>query len=234
MRKLETLFKEFINAPIQIYSGATFKKGLYDLLDVYDNTDSGDFVIVKGNHDIGENSIQLKDGVNWEFIGNPNIMCECDYGLFNDGGQVIDIHFNGNVSLHHRESVESRMIIVQGTRIHGLEFHFKARLDLDSGGVITANEVDSNISNFTSLVSDDSLFVINFPYETIPQVLGGGIEFSCVGTTQNIFSITDQLLYFSINQCLHNKISFNFVNYEFDPQPIYNDYSVTVHFKFIY
>lgn len=99
MRKLQTLFKEFINAPIQIYSGATFKKGLYDLLDVYSNTESGDLVIVKGNHDVGDNSIELKDGVNWEFKGYPTISSDSANGTFKDGGVAVGVHFDSDVRI---------------------------------------------------------------------------------------------------------------------------------------
>jgi hypothetical protein len=100
MRKLESLFKEFINAPIKIYSGATFKKGLYDLLDVYANTVAGDLVVIQGNHDIGDNSIQLKEYVNWHFVGSPTISSDSVNGTF------IGIpHTNSNVRFIGKPSV---------------------------------------------------------------------------------------------------------------------------------
>ena len=149
MRKLETLFKEFINAPIQIYSGATFKKGLYSLLDLYDNTVSGDTVIVKGNHDIGNNSIQLKDGVNWQFIGNPTISSDSANGTFKDGGVSALVMFDNSVNILNTSSTAKRIVLTSSSSsLRGISFSYLATIFCEGGeGNITKtiiNDFDSS------------------------------------------------------------------------------------------
>ncbi len=72
------------------------------LTDVYANTVDGDLIEVRGNHDIGDNSIQLKDGVNWKFIGNPKIETTADYVFDVSNTSMVNqiyVEFFGDVNL---------------------------------------------------------------------------------------------------------------------------------------
>ncbi len=70
--------------------------GLDSLLDVYDNTQAGDLVIVyPGTYDIGNNSIQLKDGVNWKFMPGVTISSDSTDGTFKDNGVAVNIKIDG-------------------------------------------------------------------------------------------------------------------------------------------
>ncbi len=89
MRRLETLFQDYINAPIQIYSGATFKKGLHNLEDAYANTEFGDLIKVRQDIDLGNNSLLLKPGVNLHRENNATISSN------NANGTIIS-EVNGN------------------------------------------------------------------------------------------------------------------------------------------
>ncbi len=91
MKKLATLFALFINAPIQIYSGATFKKGLQNLEDVYNNTVDGDTVIVRQDFDMGAENLKLKPNVKLERVGNPTITSS------NAVGTIVAVDSNGDV-----------------------------------------------------------------------------------------------------------------------------------------
>ena len=158
MRKLVTLFKEFINAPIQIYSGATFKKGLYDLLDVYDNTVSGDLVIVKGNHNVGDNSIQLKDGVNWKFLGNPTISSDSSNFTFKDSASTVDVYFDGDVNIVNTASFFKRISLASTSKVHGYKLELVLQVDLEDGwnDVITKRDT-LGIMDYLSTASFNGL-----------------------------------------------------------------------------
>jgi hypothetical protein len=172
MRKLVTLFKEFINAPIQIFSGATFKKGLYDLLDVYDNTTSGDLVIVKGNHDIGDNSIHLKDGVNWLFMGNPTISSDSSNGTIKDGGVDIDTHFQGKLTIQNSVSPAYRISLSNASSsLKGFAFIYDAILFCESGECSITKTfindfVDVPVLTFDSM--EDHAF-LTFAHDLVPS-----------------------------------------------------------------
>ncbi len=74
--------------------------GLGSLLDVYDNTKAGDMVTVyPGTYDIGDNTIILKDGVRWMFIGKPTITSNSPNGTFTDNGLVINVEAEGDAEV---------------------------------------------------------------------------------------------------------------------------------------
>ncbi len=164
MRKLQTLFKEFINAPIQIYSGATFKKGLYDLLDVYSNTESGDLVIVKGNHNVGDNSIQLKDGVNWEFKGMPRITSTSTDGIFKDGGIPVEINFDGRVEIQNLTNIYATIILENfDSNVYGYTSKYSLSITIEEDvPAITVQNNDMRIANPTVTFASGYLTIV-FP-----------------------------------------------------------------------
>ncbi len=78
--------------------------GYTSLTEIYKNTIAGDLVIVyPGTYDIGNNSIQLKDGVNWQFIGKPTISSDSVNGTFDATSATeenpIICTFNGKVKI---------------------------------------------------------------------------------------------------------------------------------------
>jgi hypothetical protein len=120
MRKLATLFSSLINSPIQIFSGATFKKGLNSLLEVYGNTVAGDLVIVaSGSYDLGSDSILLKNGVNWDFKPGVTITSSSANGTFKDGGSVITTHWFGKPTLANTNAFKNRIKILATSSIKG-------------------------------------------------------------------------------------------------------------------
>ena len=165
MRKLETLFKEFINAPIQIYSGATFKKGLYDLLEVYDNTVSGDLVVVKGNHDIVNNSIQLKNGVNWEFKGYPIISSDSANGTFIDSNAIVDVHFSGDLIIENTNGIDKLIVLQQSSSsIKGFVWTYRALLTNTDGSTVVPVVLQDDLGYGSSWGKLDSgMYYIDSP-----------------------------------------------------------------------
>lgn len=82
--------------------------GLDSLLDVYANTVAGDLVTVyPGTYNIGDNSIQLKDGVNWNFIGRPTIISDSVNGTFKGGEGVeeVEVHWEGKPIIRNTTKV---------------------------------------------------------------------------------------------------------------------------------
>jgi hypothetical protein len=85
--------------------------GVDSLTQVYDNTQSGDLVTVyPGTYDIGNNSIVLKDGVNWSFMGKPTIISSSTNGTFDASSATevnpIRVHFEGKVNILNTNGVD--------------------------------------------------------------------------------------------------------------------------------
>ena len=66
---------------------------------VYENTLAGDTVTVKGNHDLGDNSVQFKSGVNWDWRRRPTISSDSVLGTFSDNNIPVDVNFVGDVEI---------------------------------------------------------------------------------------------------------------------------------------
>lgn len=90
------------------------------LLDVYDATQAGDLVVVyPGTYDIGANSIQLKDGVNWQFIGRPTILSSAVTGTFMDDNVAITVYYLGEVDIQNTIGEEYKIVKANaGSVIH--------------------------------------------------------------------------------------------------------------------
>lgn len=80
------------------------EKSIYvdSLTEVYDASVSGDLVEVgPGTYDIGDNHIQLKDGVNWQFAAGVTITGTNTTAVFNDDGQDIHLQWAGNPTIRN-------------------------------------------------------------------------------------------------------------------------------------
>jgi hypothetical protein len=92
-----------------------------DLTLIYANTVAGDLVTVNnGSHDIGDNSIQLKDGVNWLFRGNPTISSDAVAGTFYDNSVIVDVQFQGNVIITNSNGISNQIVKGYDSYIKGV------------------------------------------------------------------------------------------------------------------
>ncbi|WKZ71116.1 MAG: hypothetical protein QY331_07610 [Melioribacteraceae bacterium] len=68
--------------------------------DAADNSNSGDLIFVfPGTYDVGNNSILLKDNVNWQFMPGVTISSSSSDSTFTDGGQTVEMKFDGSPNI---------------------------------------------------------------------------------------------------------------------------------------
>jgi len=110
---------------------------LTDLTEVYENTVSGDLVTVNpGTYNIGNNSIQLKDGVNWNFIGVPTISSDSANGTFIDAGIAVDVNFNGKLVIVNTNLFYNRInLTTNDSEVHGFTLKYYIDFIVSSAGV---------------------------------------------------------------------------------------------------
>jgi hypothetical protein len=124
-----------------------------DLTLINANTVAGDLVVVNnGSYDIGDNSIQLKDGVNWLFRGNPTISSDAVAGTFYDNNVIVYCRFSGDVNITNSNNGASRVVLTNSlSRIKGLEFRLKARVFIEAGATSTKTEYYNSLGTINSL-----------------------------------------------------------------------------------
>lgn len=157
-------------------SGGVGLIGVDSLLDVYDATQEGDLVIVYGNklHPflLGDNTIQLKDGVNWKFLGIPTISGDSPNGTFSDYDNAVNVHFEGKVDVvnTYRNSVSFKLGF--SSNVYGFLLTAVIFLGIEGNG-----EVDSvslrestfpSASPLTASRIGEGVIVITFPEFTLP------------------------------------------------------------------
>lgn len=107
-------------------------KGLDSLLDVYDNTKAGDVVIVyPGTYDIGNNSIQLKDGVHWHFFPGVTITSDSTGGTFKDNNVQCNLRFDGFPTITNSNGLDKRIVLQHASSLlDGFYWEYCAQFQL--------------------------------------------------------------------------------------------------------
>ena len=119
--------KIIIQRPVT--NGITLQ-GFNDLTDVYDNTQSGDTVVVYGGtYALVADGLQLRDGVRWKFIGNPTISSDAVAGTFYDNNVAVTVHFSGDVVITNSNGLASRIILQHASSvINGFHWVYDVRI----------------------------------------------------------------------------------------------------------
>jgi hypothetical protein len=106
--------------------------GVDSLLDVYASTQSGDLVIVyPGTYNLGDNSIQLRNGVNWKFMPGVTITSDSTGGTFKDGGTTVITKFEGDPTIENTNGISKFIVKTTGTKIYGYVRRYRALLNPD-------------------------------------------------------------------------------------------------------
>lgn len=150
---------------ISIFNGSSFKLSVASLTDVYDNTISGDLVVVHGStYDIGNGSIQLKDGVNWEFKGQPIITSSSSLGTFYDNGKVITTNWFGKPIIQNSNAFKNRITLSPTSSIKGFTDKIILKFDefkYDGGFVGTIYSLHSDLGIVTPYYNSGDVY-LNF------------------------------------------------------------------------
>lgn len=125
--------------------------------DVYDETTSGDLVIVKKDQDAGDNLVQLKDGVNWVFMGNPTIAGDSASGTYGDANSAVNVHFSGDVNITNSNGLGSRIILQHASSdLNGFHWEFRANIIAGSEQNITIRKIYKNTLGGLPVFTRDS------------------------------------------------------------------------------
>lgn len=133
--------------------------GLDSLLDVYDNTQAGDLVIVyPGTYDIGNNSIQLKDGVNWKFMPGVTITSSSANGTFYDNNVAVNMKFEGKPKIQNSNGYGYLVVLQNTSSVLDFFYEFSGYLSIPGGGDGSQAEffIDRNDGDFDWVLTYES------------------------------------------------------------------------------
>jgi|GEM_PF-5700051 len=95
-------FKDLLSRPSNVLTVGPDKCAFTSPLDAANAAQSGDLIFVfPGTYDLGNNSILLKDNVNWQFLSNVFITSSSSNGTFYDNNEVITLNFEGNPRINN-------------------------------------------------------------------------------------------------------------------------------------
>lgn len=180
---------EVVIYPIHIRKANGYTIGVDSLMDVEDQAQSGDLVIVfPGTYDIGDNSIQLKDGVNWKFEPGVTVSSDSVNGTVTDNNVEVNCHFRGQPKLINTSSNKYRLRKLNvNSNIKDFYFEFSGSIAIEptdvfcatpiinTFGEITGGEIitsNNYMLNFSNGIVNDFFYSIYLTVET--QVIEDG------------------------------------------------------------
>lgn len=203
---------EVVIYPIHIRKANGFVIGVDSLLDVQDMVESGDMIkVYPGTYDIGDNSIQLKDGVNWEFRGTPTISSDSVLGTFSDNGVVVAVYFDGKVSIINTSKPYKVISLTAGpSEVYGYNQTMVVGLAFDSNSF----NVQHNDFGFSPQTLD---YNSGDPILTMDSVMNeSGVSFHAAywlgGDSGQVMFDDEDAVLFKQAQVLDDKIYIKLVN----------------------
>jgi len=110
MRKIQNYLDS--KGLIQIVQGNRVIAQTNELSQVYDKSVNADYILVhSGVYDLGNNSIQFRNGVDWHFAPNVTISSDSANGTFKDNGVNVSLSFSGNPNIINTNGFDKRFVM---------------------------------------------------------------------------------------------------------------------------